>query len=172
MEFKCYLEEQLKKHPSILPQDVAKICYQAAMGAEHLLSDTAAAKRYFDAEFESVEPRDGELFECLSDDICRVDLGVWKRTGMPSEWLFDMFVSTASVKRGGRDVLEEYLSCVETVLSECDTCFSLEDWCDFLNKYRSAGLPAIHHSAEYRESEKPAYRIVSRALLTKYLSLE
>ena len=172
MEFRYYLTEQIKKHPAIMPQDVAKICYQAAMGAEHLLSDISVAKKYFDAEFEATEPRDCELFECLSDDVCRIDLGAWKKSGMPSEWLFDMFVSTASVKRGGREVLEEYLSCVENVLSESDTRFSLEDWCEFLEKYRSAGLPAIHHSAEYRESEKPAYRIVSRELLTKYLSLE
>ncbi len=165
MEFKCYLEEQLKKHPSILPQDVAKICYQAAMGAEHLLSDTAAARRYFDAEFESVEPRDGELFECLSDDVCRVDLGVWKRTGMPSEWLFNMFVETATVKRGGKDVLEGYLSCVEDLLMDADACFSPSEWGEFLGKYRDLGMPAVHHSAEYRDSERPAYRIVDRAFL-------
>lgn len=165
MDFKLYLTEQIKKHPSIMPQDIAKACYQAAMGAEHLLSDTTAAKRYFDAEFEATVPRRGELFECLSDDICRVDLGAWKMTGMPREWLFNMFVGTATVPRGGREILEEYLAEAETVLESAYVDFSAEEFHGFLKKYRAAGLPSIHHSEVYRQNESPAYRIVDREFL-------
>ena len=166
MEFRYYLQEQIKKHPSIMPRDVAKACYQAAMGAEHLLCDLSAAKRYFDAEFESVEARDCEIYECLSDDICRVDLGAWKATGMPGEWLFNMFAATATVKRGGRELLEKHISDAEAVIKEGKTSFSPEEWREFLEKYREAGLPAIHHSDSYRESERPAYRIVDRGFLS------
>ena len=165
MEFKEYLIEHLKKHPSIKPCDIAKLCYQAAMGAEHLLLDTARAKKYFDAEFASVEPKSGELFECLSDNVCRVDLGVWKLEGMPSEWLFNMFVETATVKSGGRELLEANLSCVEDVIKDREISFSKEEWREFLEKYRALGMPAIHHSDEYRQSERPAYRIVDRSFL-------
>ena len=56
MSIKNYLTEHIKKHPSLMPQDVVKLCYQAAFGAEHLLSDLSAAKRYFDLEFDGVEP--------------------------------------------------------------------------------------------------------------------
>ena len=165
MEFKEYLIEHLKKHPSMMPRDVAKLCYQAAMGAEHLLLDPIRAKKYFDAEFESVEPKSGELFECLSDDVCRVDLGVWKLEGMPSEWLFNMFLETATVKHGGRELLEANLSFVEDVIGEQETCFSKEEWREFLKEYREIGMPAIHHSEKYRQSERPAYRIVDRSFL-------
>ena len=91
------------------PQDVVKMCYQAAFGAEHLLADASIAKRYFDAEFDATEPREGELFECLSDEICRVDLGVWKAKGLPPELLFDRFVATARVPRGGKELFLKYL---------------------------------------------------------------
>ena len=165
MEFRYYLEDQIKKHPSIMPRDVAKACYQAAMGAEHLLCDLAAARRYFDAEFDSVESRGGEIYECLSDDICRVDLGAWKATGMPREWLFNMFAATATVKRGGRELLEKHLADADAVVSSKNVSFSAEEWREFLKKYREAGLPAIHHSDSYRVSEKPAYRIVDRGFL-------
>ena len=160
MDFREYLSEHIKKHPSIMPQDVAKACYQAALGAEHLLSDISAAKRYFDAEFEATEARDCHLFERLSDDVCRVDLGAWKATGMPQEWLFNMFVGTATIKHYGKEKLEEYITCAEDLLCELEIGFSLEEWSSFLREYKSAGLPAIHHSGKYRESERPAYRIV------------
>ena len=47
MEFEVYLKQQLALHPSMQPQDVVKLCYQAAHGAEHLLSDIKAAEKYF-----------------------------------------------------------------------------------------------------------------------------
>ena len=47
MEFRDYLTMQMNMHPSIQPQDIVKMCYQATFGAEHLLSDEDNAKRYF-----------------------------------------------------------------------------------------------------------------------------
>ena len=165
MDFREYLAEHIKNHPSIMPQDIAKACYQAALGAEHLLSDVSAAKKYFDAEFEATGERDFQLFERLSDDVCRVDLGAWKATGMPQEWLFNMFVSTASIKHYGKEKLEEYIACAQDLLCEVEVGFSLKEWSDFIEEYRAAGLPAIHHSNKYRESEKPAYRIIDSRFL-------
>ena len=149
-----------------MPRDVAKLCYQAAMGAEHLLMDISAAKRYFEAEFEATETRDCQLFECLSDDVCRIDLGAWKKTGMPKEWLFNMFVGTATVSRGGRAVLEKYFADADEVICEIGANFSSEDWRIFAEKYRAEGMPPVHHSEAYRESEHPAYRIIDRAFLS------
>lgn len=170
MDFKYYLTEQIKKHPSILPCDVAKICYQAAMGAEHLLSDVEAAKRFFDAEMAATKAEDGELFECLSDSICRVNFGAWKAGNLPADALFDAFVATARVKRGGRELLVRYLD--EAGACILDASFTLEEWESFLIDYKAAGLPAVHHSARYRECEKPAYRIVDREILCKIEGLE
>ena len=165
MEFKNYLIDQAKKHPSMQPCDIAKMCYQAALGAEHLLLDVERARNYFNIEFDSVDPRDGELFEPLSDQVCRVDLGVWKKRGRRGDELFDMFVATASVPCGGRENLLQYLFEVESCFSELAISFSLDEWQDFIEKYKAAGMPAVHHSNEYRESERPAYRIVLRSLL-------
>ncbi len=147
------------------PQDVVKICYQAAFGAEHLLKDVSVAKRYFDAEFDATEPRDGELLECLSDEICRVDLGVWKAKGLPEDKLFEVFIATARVPHGGKDLFLQYLSKAEACFSELSLDFSVGEWREFLEKYKAAGVPPVHHSEAYRDSEKPAYRIVLRDLI-------
>ena len=127
MKIQDYLTEHIKKHPSVMPQDIVKFCYQAAFGAEHLLSDVAAARQYFDAEFDATSPHMGELVECLSKDIARVDLGSWKQMGLPKEWLFRMFV--ASTNFGGKPTssFEELLCCVDGTLIK-DLDFNLEEW--------------------------------------------
>jgi hypothetical protein len=162
MDFKYYLLEQLKKHPVMQPQDVVKMCYQAAFGAEHLLADVSAAKRYFDAEFDAIEPREGELFESLSDAICRVDLGVWKAKGLSKELLFEAFCAAARVESNGSEALVGYLSeASEAIMAHEDQfAFAMAEWDEFREKYMEMGMPAMHHSEAYRKSERPSYRIV------------
>lgn len=156
MDFKQYLQEQMTKHPSMQPRDIIKMCYQAARGAEHLLSDFEAAKRYFEREFETTAPAEGALMENISDDICRVNLGVWKAKGLPGEWLLRIFLDSASTPYGGEELLKEYLQeAMQTVPS------ARED----LQVYLESEMPAVHHSEIYRENEHPAYRIVRRQSL-------
>ena len=164
MSIQNYLLEHVKKHRSVMPQDMIKFCYQAAFGAEHLLSDVAAAKRYFDAEFEATPPRMSEMVECLSDDIARVDLGAWKHMGLPKEWLFHMFVASTKFGKGQISDFEEYLSSVDEVLGEVLN-FGSEEWHKYLEYYKAEGIRAVHHSEQYRNAEKPAYRLVNRRFL-------
>lgn len=171
MDFKFYFTEQLKRHPSMQPQDVVKLCYQAAFGAEHLLSDISEAKRYFDAEYNSTKARAGEVFECLSDNVARVDLGVWKNIGMPGEWLFNMFAASAGVKKDAFLDFKKYLLCAEEAF-DGKVCFGIDEWRGFLAEYRARGGGAVHHSDLYREKEKPAYRIVNGRFLRIFTLLE
>lgn len=172
MNFEFYLNEHIKKHPSVMPQDIVKLCYQAAMGAEHLLRDEGAARRYFFGEFEAVEARDGELYESISDGVCRVDLGVWKLRGLQPEALFSIFVESARACRGDRERLEEYLSIAEKAMPYHNVGFTPDEWQDFIAKYRSAGCPAVHHSENYRKCEMPSYRIVNSELVSAIKVLE
>ena len=75
MDFKEYFILHAKKHSCLMPQDVAKFCYQAALGAEHLLTDIDAARRYFDAEFEQVEENSTERLDIsfgkISSTCCK-----------------------------------------------------------------------------------------------------
>lgn len=162
MEFEQYLLEQIERHPSVQPQDLVKLCYQAAYGAEHLLSDPARAQNYLEYECAQVEADNMALYEPISDQVCRVNLAAWKASGFPLQWLFRMFVASASVNHNGKEQFSEYLRTAERVVTEGETRFSLEDWSLFLAEYRQAGMPAVHHSSQYREAERPAYRIVNR----------
>lgn len=160
-----YLARYIKKHASVQPRDIVKFCYQAAFGAEHLLADIEAAKRYFDSEYESVRPKGGDLYEELSDTICRIDFAAWKAFGMPSEWLFNMFAHSARMSHGSNELFMGYLQVAEAVLSQTEVSFSIDDWQQYMKSYKEMGMPAVHHSEKYREWEKPSYRIIHKKFL-------
>lgn len=156
MDFTTLLREQLRLHPAMQPQDVLKLCYQAARGAEHLLADTARARAYFDREY-AATPADAALplFEPISENVARVNLAAWKAACYPAEWLFRMFVHTASIPMGGVELLETYIAEATAIVH------AMPGWDETLAAWRENGMPAVHHSEEYRAAERPAYRIVN-----------
>ena len=155
--FRDCLQLQLLIHTGMQHRDVVKLCYQAAWGAEHLLSDLSGAADYFATEYSGVSPTEEPLYEQISRDICRVNLGAWKRTGMPSEWLFRMFAGTV-FRSDGTARMQAYLHTAEEVLR--DSGWEMHHWDSFLQSYEDEGMPPVRHTPEYRAQEQPAYRIV------------
>ena len=162
-----YLTTQFSIHPSMTPQDLAKLCYQAARGAEHLLADLDRARSYLERELEATSA-DGSipLIEPISHDVARVNLAAWKARGLDGGTLFDLFAATATVKREGEDLLPLYLARAGEWLACGQGPVEPAEWRKFLLWYEAQGCPAIHHSEAYRAAEKPAYRIVRRDLLS------
>ncbi len=160
MGFEAYLLEQLQNHPSLQPQDAVKLCYQAAFGAEHLLADADRAAAYLRVEYESVAPQDIPLYECVSPEVCRVNLAAWKYHGLPVEWLFRIFSASAKEKYAGEVLFRAYLKQAAEVLA--GNAFSGEDWERYLREYEKNGISPVHHSEIYRKQEHPAYRIIHR----------
>ena len=161
-----YLQAQLLLHPSMTPQDVAKLCYQAAHGAEHLLADPDRARSYLLREWEATAADDRlPLIEPISDAIARVNLSTWKARGLSAETLFDLFAASCSVSSHGSELLRDYLDEVDDWVRQSPLPFSFSMWQTFLAEYRLQGCPPVHHSEAYRAAEKPAYRIVRRDLL-------
>ena len=165
MGFERYFLEQLHRHPSMKAQDVVKMCYQAAFGAEHLLQDKARAEAYFMKEYEETEAKEMPLYEEISENICRVNLAAWKYHSLPAAWLFRIFAASCGKREGGEELFYSYLKQAEALLVE--TLISQEEWQIYLAEYEKKGLSPVHHSDNYREKEHPAYRIVDR----KYIRL-
>jgi len=163
ISFESCLSQQLSMHPAIQIQDLVKLSYQAAYGAEHLLSDMDGAYRYFMQEFEDTAPATGELYENISPDYARVNIAAWKQCGLSAKWLFEMFKASAAPAENGKDRLLENLGKAEASL-ECAN-ISKDAWHKYIADYEKRGMPPVHHSEEYRHAEKPAYRLVHRRLL-------
>lgn len=167
MLFQDYLEAQLKLHPSIQPQDIVKMCYQAAFGAEHLLEDTYQAWNYFLSEYQSVQATSGTLYEELSSSICRINLAVWKSENLPAIWLFRMFVASAKIHADidAATSFEHFLQTATALIRESLFSFSSQEWEEYLTEYKKTVYHAVHHSELYRQVEKPAYRIINKRFL-------
>jgi len=133
-------------------QDAIKLCYQAAFGAEHLLVDAESAREYFESEFEAVSPTDEPLFERISDEVCRVNLGAWKKEGLEPLWLFNMFRLSCSVREDPAKAFAENMAAAAEMI---------EGFNAFLDNYLRDGIRPVHHSDCYRQAEQPHYRVVS-----------
>ena len=161
MDFEIYLAEQLRKHPSMQPVDVIKMCYQAAFGAEHLLSDSDRAWSCLKREYDKTDASNDVLYEQISDKVCRANLSAWKSKGLPIEWLFRMFAASCKVEEKAKERFVKYLKDAENVINSTDTGFATSEWEKCLCEYKKSGMPAVHHSEKYQKHEHPAYRIVS-----------
>ena len=159
---------QMFLHRHTEPCDIVKLCYQAAFGAEHLLSDIKRAREYFEKEFLDTPPTNEEIAEGISSDVCRVNIGAWKKNNLPAEWLFSLFLlsSEGICKTEDKNALfYDYIASARELMVEKDELFpfSTEQFDAFFEGYPSPPV-AIHHSSRYREKEEPSYRIVSKAL--------
>ena len=172
MDFEKYLLKQIQMHPSMQPQDLVKLCYQAAFGAEHLLGDLEKAKAYLQAEYNGVTQENLPLCEPISEEICRVNLSAWKFHGLDVDWLFPMLAQSPFYKEERESMFLSYLQAAERILAKGVVEFSAESWQVYLAAYQKAGLSPVHHSPQYWEKEKPAYRIINRKFVRLFPVLQ
>ncbi len=172
MIFKENVLTQAKLHKALQPQDMIKLCYQAAFGAEHLMQDIDKAKQYLYNEFASIDTDNtcnNLLYEEISPSMCRVNLSVWKKENLPINALFDIFCKSIQQDENGAEKFLKYVQEVKTLAQNGAFNFSYMDFDEYYNSYLHGGIRAVHHSEKYRTYEKPAYRIVQTNLLLLYL---
>ena len=166
--FAGYLKDQAALHPGMTAQDGVKLCFQAAFGAEHILADPAKARASLLAEFAETPPREMAVFEPISPEYSRCNLAAWKHLQLPVEWLFQMFLhsatenSAAEKRENAETLFMEYLEVVTACADQGLLPFTSAAWRRYKEEYLAGGVRPVHHSEEYRLREKPAYRIVKR----------
>lgn len=160
-KFRLILLNEICTHQMLQPQDVAKFCYQAALGAEHMLVSGKITKLGFSKEYKNTE-EDGEvpMMEIISTDYCRINLAAWKFHKMSKEALYNAFLETANRSSSSQKLLRKYLDIVKEIVKKTHLTFSVKDWSAYLRRYKKAGMPAVRHSDTYRELYKPAYRVI------------
>ncbi|MDZ7363120.1 MAG: hypothetical protein ONB46_20710 [candidate division KSB1 bacterium] len=162
------VHEQLQRHPVMQIQDLYKLAYQAALGNEHLMSDSAMVHNYLIHELESVQASSAEpLLEEISPDgnVVRLNLRPFKAQQGDHRALFQAMMQTARnfPKSPGR--LARYLSRLEQMAASGDIPFEATAVQSYFREMRNKSYPAVHHSAVYEEKHSPAYRV----MLKKYV---
>ena len=161
------------RYPGWQPQDVYKLCHQAALGSEHAFTDREQARARLARELAALaspapaglpaEP----LVDPISADggIARVHLRTLARQRLPTDILLDAFLRTAAEFQGSRETLQEYLQDAARLKSEGILDFSVRQLSGFFMEMARNNFPAAHHSKEYARTYCPAYRVVARAFL-------
>lgn len=154
-----------RKYPLMLPTDAVKLIYQNEFGGGHLISNRERALAYLIREYEGLSQTDSPLTESIGNGIVRVSLCALDRHGIAPEELFDAFVSSAELIRGDIEGFKEKLGLLSTLTADGFLPFSSDELSEYLDEYAAAGYPAVSHSDPYRNTYRPAYRIVLERLL-------
>lgn len=153
--------EHAKRYPLMQPTDAVKLIYQNEFGGGHVIRDEQNCLNYLHREYESVEKNlTMPLYENIGNGIVRVNLAAVKPEDL--DQLGKDFIRSAAEHKGNLDSFLRKLEVLKKLTVEGVFSFSINDLDDYLAEYEKTGFPAVSHSSEYRESYKPAYRIVLR----------
>lgn len=160
-ELEQILREHAKRYPIMQPTDAVKLIYQNEFGGGHLIRDEQACLNYLCREYESVE-KDASipLYEDIGNGIVRVNLAAVKEDNL--EQLGKDFIRSAAEHKGNLDSFRRKLEELERLTAEGVFSFGNCELGIYLAEYEKAGYPVVSHSTEYRESYRPAYRIICK----------
>lgn len=148
--------------------DLYKLIYQAAMGAEHAVSDEAGARRWLREEIHNLRSGPEEpLVDIISPDgaVVRVHLRPFVQARRDVEQLLDAFLHTASEFHGSVQRLESYGRSAARKAAEGVFPFSADEVAAYVGRMKENGFPAVHHSPSFEAEYRPAYRVVARDFL-------
>lgn len=162
------LLDHVRQYPKMEIQDIYKLVFQAAMGNEHMMGNVSEIRKYLDEELAVVEQAaDGPEVEPLLADstVVRINLKAFKSQKRDAAALVDAMMKTASRFKKNPDLLKKFWGEVETLASERQVPFKVEDLRSFFARMELKNFPPVHHSKVYEEAYHPAYRVVLRDTL-------
>ena len=167
-----FILKEYDVHPKMKQQDLYKFLHQAAIGSEHAVKDSNNAINWMRSEIAGLDMTiDNNLIDTLSENggILRVNLRPFIKGGHNSDKLVRAFIQTANNFNGNKETLKDYLSTARKMIKRKDLYFDLVDFNNLSKEMESKGFPAVHHSKEYEEAYKPAYRVIASEYLPELL---
>ena len=169
-ETKKLIYGQISKYPKLQPQDIVKAMYQSEFGCSHFIDDEEKGMNFLLKEialndgFSGDENFKENLVEEIGENFCRINIRKIKKYGLSPETLFKLFKITSEIKTGDKDNFLSKLSLFENMCLSGDIDFNFDEVRNFISNYKKSGCPAVHHSENFREIYKPAYRVVDKKL--------
>ena len=165
------LDAQLYKHPNMEPEDVIKLVYQNEFGPAHMLASGKTKEQIFAGireEFRTVEYNEDEpLYENIGNGYVRLNFNGVDVIDYPVEKLCEDVVSSAEeAPKGDPESFKKKLYSVQAHFDEFPFGFSEEKYEKAVEAYlascKDGVYPPVHHSALYRKTEEPHYRVILR----------
>lgn len=148
-----------KKFPCLQTEDIFKFLFQSSFGCEHLVTDEDTASEYIKREYESISECDVPLTESLDGEYSRVYLS-WLNAGLSPETLTKLFCLSAKKEADGKAFLKQKIEVAKTLVTSGELPLDKKEFEEKLTEWQGRGCPAIHHSEIFRNTYKPAYRVI------------
>ena len=170
----------VKNYPDSQLADVYKSFYQDNFGPGHLLGDTVAARRYFNAELADTANWNGPKYEFTGEgnNFVRLNMDLVRKGIIPSEAYFKAFQnSIGRVDKPSDDFWIFEWAQIDGIIKEKGYHFVNEESDRELIKEKliSRNFP-IHHSDNFNNNYNFHYRIISlpefEKLKERYLNEE
>ncbi|MBE6757485.1 MAG: hypothetical protein E7552_02895 [Ruminococcaceae bacterium] len=143
-----------RAYPRLQIQDLFKYLFQSAFGCEHAVSSLAAVTERIQAE--KAAPHSCITAEPLDGAYSRVPVGC-----LHASTLAHLFLLSAEKQVSGGKALQRKLSVAKQLVDEGSLPFSSEEFESATREWTAVGFPALRHSAVFRETYHPAYRVIA-----------
>ena len=153
----------LKRYPLMEIQDLYKLAYQAALGAEHAAATLDANNNYLMQELSGlVEGPIEPPVDPISPDgrILRVHLRPFILAGGNPLRLSQAFHDSSRAYHGTEDLLKTYWLEAQHLAESEEIPMDLKEMEQYFTDRQAGEFQPVHHSKAYREAYKPAYRVV------------
>jgi hypothetical protein len=155
-----------RAHDAIRVGDAYKHLYQATMGGEHAVTDRDAALAWLEAEWIEIgdSESDDNLWEalCPNGSIGRVNLRPYKRGSGKQADLIDAFLASSREFNPDKDkFLTAWAELGNRLKKQKIGKLDHRSWLKFDAEMKKKDYPAVSHSDEYRDANRPAYRVLT-----------
>lgn len=158
------IRRHLHRYPESHFRDVYKLLHQAAFGPGHAIRDKAKVLEWIERDLE-IEPATGVPFvESIhpADAMVRVHLHPYAAHGGSLRKLGDAFTRSANATTGAPEAMARWWAvCLEVLRDEDLQGFGAREASLFGRAMAAGCWPAEHHSPAYRETYRPAYRVLT-----------
>ncbi|MCH7903527.1 MAG: hypothetical protein IH944_03060 [Armatimonadetes bacterium] len=156
---------QWKATPEMRIEDAYKWLFHATLGGEHAVQDVNSPRNWMDSEWASLElseQDEPEVVKLTPDgSVLRVNLRPYKDRGGNKEMLLWAFVFSAERFKANKSVFRNAWNNLGDRLSVASQGHvTRKEWQRLDEETHALGYPAIHHSRQYEQKYKPAYRVV------------
>ena len=160
--------DHCSRYPELQVEDLYKLTHQAALGSEHAVKNIESARQWLLSELDQLPVTSEEtLIDVISPDrsIVRIHLKPYIESDGDREDLLQAFIQTANYFSGSTDLLREYWWDIEGLVKEVEIPLQIESLKSFFERMEAHAFPAVHHSAQYKQSYQPSYRIIANEYL-------
>ncbi len=163
--WKEVLKSHLETYPESQPQDLYKFVYQGIMGPNHLNTSKEKMQNYLQYEFQKISADTNmPLTEKISphNRYIRINLKHFKAINGDIEKL--SIILYQSCQPESREDLVAALEQITDLISTGKVAYDKTLWNDYLKLIKEKNYFTPHHSKQYVDHYKPAYRVVSKTL--------